>query len=63
MKFDDETIAWLGEQAKEEGDAALDFSCTMALGGDAKARAVCDAKLTERVARAHQAHRRAGAGQ
>lgn len=56
MKLDEETIRWLRDDAREDGDAAIAAACTRALEGDAAALATCEETVKIRVARAHREH-------
>jgi hypothetical protein len=60
MKLDDETIRWLRDEARDEGDGALVSACDRALGGDLVALAACEETVNARVARAHREHRSHG---
>lgn len=60
MKADDETIRWLRDEARDEGDETLIRTCNRALEGDAAAIAAVEETVQIRVARAHRAHRRHG---
>lgn len=58
--LDDETVRWLGEQAREDEDEELATACGRALVGNVTSIAVVKLALESRVARAHREHRRRG---
>ncbi len=58
--MDEETIRWLRDEARDEGDVVVVRACGRALEGDAVAIATLEETLANRVARAHRAHRRLG---
>lgn len=55
---DEETIRWIRDEARDDGDEAIVRQCNRALDGDAAALVACEETLRTRVARAHRAHRR-----
>ena len=55
-QMDVETIRWLRDEARDEGDGAIADACTRALEGDEKAQATVEETLKNRVARAHREH-------
>jgi hypothetical protein len=62
MKVDVETIRFIRDEAREDGDNAIVAACGKALEGDEASLAVVEESLKTRVARAHREHRAYGHG-
>ena len=60
MLIDTDTIGWLRQEAEEDGDQTVVRACARALEGDEVAIATLEETLQNRVARAHQRHRKLG---
>lgn len=60
--IDAETIRFIRDEARSEGDEAIARACSRALEGDAASLAAVEETLKTRVARAHREHRSYGHG-
>lgn len=60
--MDEETIRWLRDEARDDGDQTVARACSRALEGDSAALATVEETLKTRVARAHREHRGYGHG-
>lgn len=55
-KLDIETVKYIRDEARDDGDEAVARACTRALEGDAASIAVVEETIRNRVGRAHTAH-------
>lgn len=58
--LDEQTIRWMENEARDDGDAAIERACRRALEGDEAAIATVKETLQTRVARAHREHCKRG---